>query len=75
MFDTKPYSNTLDALERSADFFAVFGFRSGPDGFAQAVGFIWSLLRAKLTIPNPFGIKFVVFGPERNFGQPGLDLA
>ena len=55
-------------------FLAVFGFRSGPDGSGQAVGFIWFLFWAKRSILDPFLIKFDVFGPHRNFGQPGLDL-
>ena len=28
----------------------------------------------KPSILDPFRTKFDVFGPERNFGQPGLDL-
>ena len=36
------------------DFLAVFGLRSGPDGSGQAVGFIWSLFRAKPSILDPF---------------------
>ena len=40
----------------------------------QAVGFIWSLLRAKPSILDPFRTKFDVFGPDPNFGQLGLDL-
>ena len=55
-------------------FWAVFGLRSGPDGFAQAVLFIWSLFRAKPSILDPFRSKLDAFGPDRNFGQPGLDL-
>ena len=53
---------------------AVFGLRSGPDGSGQAVGFIWFLFRAKPSILDPFRSKFDVFGPDRNLGQPGLDL-
>ena len=48
--------------------FNVFGLRSGPDGSAQTVGFIWFLFRAKR------GTIFNDLGPDRNFGQPGLDL-
>ncbi len=55
-------------------FVAVFGLRSGADGSGQAVGFIWCLFRAKRTILDPFRAKFDVFGPDRNFGQQGLDL-
>ena len=55
-------------------FLGVFGLRSGPDGSGQAVGFIWSLFRAKPSILDPFRGKFDVFGPDRNLGQPGLDL-
>ena len=55
-------------------FVAVFGLRSGPDGSGQAVGFIWSLFRAKPSILDPFRTKFDVFGPDPNFGQPALDL-
>ena len=55
-------------------FVAVFGLRSGPDGSRQAVGFIWSLFRAKPSILYPLRTKFDVFGPDRNFGQPGWDL-
>ena len=54
--------------------FAVFGLRSGLDGSEQAVGFIWSLFRAKPSILDPFRTKFDVFGPDRNFGQPGFGL-
>ena len=52
----------------------VFGLRSGPDGSGQAVGFIWPLFRAKPSILDPFRTKFDVFGPDRNFGQPGFGL-
>ena len=55
-------------------FLTVFGLRSGPDGSGQAVGFIWSLFRAKRSILDPFRTKFDVFGPDRNFGQPGFGL-
>ena len=59
---------------KKPSFLAVFGLRSGPDGSRQAVGFIWSLLWAKPSILDPFRTKFNVFGPDPNFGQPGLDL-
>ena len=52
----------------------VFGLRSGPDGSGQAVGFIWPLFRTKPSILDPFRTKFDVFGPDRNFGQPGFLL-
>ena len=45
----------------------------GPDR-PYSIGFNWSLFRAKLSIFDPFRTKFDVFGPDRNFGQPGLDL-
>ena len=51
-----------------------FGLRSGRDGSGHAVEFIWSLFRAKPSILDPFRSKFDVFGPDRNLGQPGLDL-
>ena len=35
---------------------------------------IWFLFRAKPSIVDPFPTKFDVFGPDRNFGQSGLDL-
>ena len=56
------------------DFLTVLDFRSGPDGSGQAVGFIWSLFRAKRSILDPFRAKFDVFGRDRNCGQRGLDL-
>ena len=36
----------------------VLGLGSGPDGSAQAVGFIWSLFRAKRSILDPFRAIF-----------------
>ena len=55
--------------------FLIFcGLESRPDGSGQAVGFIWSLLRAKRSILDPFRSEFYVLGPDRNFGQRGLDL-
>ena len=62
------------AFSSKSHFFAVFGLRSGPDGSGQAVGFIWPLFRAKRSILDPFRTKFDVFGPDRNFGQPGFGL-
>ena len=55
-------------------FLAVFGLGSGPDGTGHAVGFIWSLFRAKPPILDPFRTKSDVLGPDQNFGQPGFDL-
>ena len=52
---------------------AVFGLRSGPDGSGQAVGFIWSLFRAKRSILDPFRAIFDDLGPNRHCG-PDLDL-
>ena len=59
-------------LEKS--FLVVFGLRSAPDGSGQVVGFSWFLFRAKPSMLDPFRTKFDVFGPDRNFGQLGLDL-
>ena len=50
-------------------FLNVFGLRSGPDGSGQAVGFIWSLFRAKPSILDPFRTKFDVFGPDRTLAD------
>ena len=47
----------------------VFGLRSGPDGSGQAVGFIWSLFRAKRSILDPFRAIFDDLGPNRHCGQ------
>ena len=55
-------------------FLSVFGLRSGPDGSGHAVGFIWFLFRGKPSILDPFRAKLDFFGPDPNFGQPGLDL-
>ena len=51
----------------------MFGLRSGPDGSAQAVGFIWSLFRAKRSILDPIRTIFDDLGPNRHCG-PDLDL-
>ena len=51
-----------------------FGLRSGPNGSGQAIGFIWSLFRAKPSILGLFRIKFDAFGPDQNFGRPGFGL-
>ena len=64
----------LAVFENFDLFWGVLGLRSGPNGSGQAVGFIWSLFRAKPSILDPFRIKFGVFGPDPNFSQPGLDL-
>ena len=53
---------------------AVLGLRISPDGSRQAVGFIWSLFQAKPSILDASQTRFDVFGPDPNFGQPGLDL-
>ena len=50
-------------------FLADFGFRSGPDGSGQAVGFIWPLFRAKPSILDPFRTKFDVFRPDRTLAD------
>ena len=54
-------------------FFSVFGFRSGPDGSAQAVGFIWSLFPAKRSILDLIRTIFNDLGLNRHCG-PDLDL-
>ena len=59
---------------KNKNMLAGFGLTSGPDEIEQALGFIWSLFRAKPSILDPFWIKFDGFGPDRNFAQPGLDL-
>ena len=46
------------AVSFEKSIFTVFGIRSSPDGSAQAVGFIWSLFRAKPSILNPFRTIF-----------------
>ena len=48
---------------------AVFRLRSGLDGSEQAVGFIWSLFRAKPTILDPFWTIFDVFGPNQTLAD------
>ena len=40
----------------------------------MGVGFIWFLFWAKQLILEPIRTIFDVLGPDRNFGQPGLDL-
>ena len=52
----------------------IFGLKSGPDGSGQPSGFIWTKFQAKPSILDPFRTKFDVFGPDRNFGQPGFGL-
>ena len=51
-----------------------FWLKTGPDGSGQPSGFIWTKFQAKPSILDPFWIKFDVFGPDRNFGQPGFGL-
>ena len=50
-------------------FWAVFGLRSGPDGSAQTIRFIWSLFRAKRSILDPFRTIFDVLGPDRTLAD------
>ena len=58
---------------KNLGFETIFGFRSGPDGSAQAAGFIWSLFRAKRSILDPIRTIFDDLGPNRHCG-PDLDL-
>ena len=48
---------------------AVFSLRSGPDGSGQAIGFIWTLFRAKPSILDPFWTIFDVFEPDRTLAD------
>ena len=57
-----------------AIFCQIFGPKSGPDGSGRPSGFIWTKFQAKPSILDPFRTKFDVFGPDRNFGQPGFGL-
>ena len=71
---TGPPAGRRGPLSLKSRFLTVLGLRSFPDGSGQAVGFIWPLFRAKPSILDPFRTKFDVFGPDRNFGQPGFGL-
>ena len=55
-------------------FCQIFGPKSGPDGSGQLLGFICTKFQAKPSILDPFRTQFDVFGPDRNYGQPGFGL-
>ena len=71
---TVPPAGRQGLFSSKKTFLTRFGLRSGPDGSAQAVGFIWSLFRAKPLILVPLRTKVDAFEPDPNFGQPGLEL-
>ena len=68
-----PPAGRRGPLSLEIKFFCRFGLRSGPEGSAQAVGFMWSLFRAKPAILDPFQVIFDDLGPNRHC-RPNLDL-